>query len=64
MTTTKPELTEAEETRRGQIIAEMLRLKKDTFFSHVPVPRYKTEWGAKTALGLFRSVERIILDGE
>lgn len=47
---------EAEEKRRGELLARVLRLK--------PVrgkpDRYGTEWGDKTALGLYRTVARII----
>lgn len=51
-------LTEQEETKRGELIAQVLKLKKgkDGY--------YKTDWGAKTALGLFRTIERIVKDGE
>lgn len=66
------ELTEAEETRRGQLLVEMLGLEEDKYpamgskrrtVSYDP-PRYSTQWGRKTALGLFRSVRRLVLDGE
>lgn len=52
-------ISEAEEARRGQLLAEILglKLKRGT-------DRYSTTWGDKTALGLFRLVERIMLDGE
>lgn len=62
-------LTEAEETKRGAILASMLSLKEakqETAHGKLPFdpPRYSTEWGTKTALGLFRSIERIVIDGE
>jgi len=53
-------LTEAEEMRRGNLLAHVLKLRRDVEYSD----RWQTEWGTKTALGLFRSVERIIRDGE
>lgn len=53
-------LTEAEQARRGKIIAQALHLKHDR--EHPD--RYQTDWGTKTDLGLFRMIERIILDGE
>ena len=67
----KPEifngLTEAEETRRGLLIASILHLKPIAVKDMYPAKdfgRYHTAWGTKTALGLFRTVERIIKDGE
>ena len=56
-----PDISEEEETRRGEILVSLLNLK--------PIrppepgsdaPRYRTEWGSKTALGLFRTVDGII----
>lgn len=41
---------------RGKRLAEILQLKKDSKFED----RYKTEWGSKTALGLFHTVHAII----
>lgn len=61
------ELSEAEETRRGELLIEMLGLKPVGRNHHewgMSPPRYNTTWGTKTALGLFRSVSRLILDGE
>lgn len=52
-------ISEAEETRRGELLAEVLSLKKSR-----ETGRYATTWGDKTALGLYRVVERIIQDGE
>lgn len=54
------ELTEAQETRRGELLAKVLKLRKDR--EHPD--RYVTEWGTKTPLGLFRAVSRIVADGE
>ncbi len=55
----KPEqaaITEAEETRRGLMLAEVLRIKK----ARGEKDRFDTEWGTKTALGLYRTVARIV----
>jgi hypothetical protein len=49
-------LDEAEETRRGKAIAEVLQLRK----VH---GRYQTTWGSKTELGLFRTLQRLIMEG-
>lgn len=54
------QLTEQEEERRGRLIAEALRLKRDKKHEN----RYRTEWGTKTDLGLFRMMERLVIDGE
>jgi hypothetical protein len=53
-------LDETEQIRRGKVLAQMLLLKPSREFSD----RYITEWGTKTALGLFLSVKRIVEDGE
>lgn len=63
------ELTEAEEAKRGAVLASMLNLKEakqTTAHGVLPFdpPRYSTEWGTKTALGLFRTIKRIVEDGE
>lgn len=55
-------LTEQEEIRRGELLAEVLHLRPIRIGEETG--RYRTTWGSKTALGLFRTVERIILDGE
>ncbi len=54
-----PVIDDAEETRRGRLLAEVLQLKMDkhTFC-------FNTTWGDKTHLGLFRTVARIVIDGE
>lgn len=56
----KPELTETEQARRGRLIAQALGAKQDRQYPD----RWRTDWGTKTDLGLFRIVERFILDGE
>jgi hypothetical protein len=45
--------------QRGEMIANLLGLKKSKSNG-----RYDTNEGDKTALGLFRTIERIINDGE
>lgn len=47
------DLSEEEQARRGEAIARALRLKREK--EHPD--RYLTEWGTKTALGLFRTVQ-------
>lgn len=57
------DLSEAEETKRGEEIAKILDLSASQVdFSGNQL--YMTEWGTKTPLGLFRVVKRIVLDGE
>jgi hypothetical protein len=58
---TKTEITEQEEKRRGELMASMLRLRKLPGYSE---PRYNTEWGTKTALGLYRVMDRIVKGGK
>lgn len=61
------ELTEAEETKRGTALVEMLELlpmRQTQAEIRTHGRRYRTSWGTKTALGLFRSVKRIVEDGE
>lgn len=48
-------LTEAEEARRGALLAQMLNLKRSP-----EKDRWLTQWGTKTDLGLYRSIKRII----
>jgi len=60
MTTIQNDITEEEQTRRGAILASILKLKRDREYPD----RWQTTWGTKTDLGLFRCVERIVLDGE
>ena len=59
----REELIEAEERRRGELLAEVLRLRKCRGSTDCE-SRYQTTWGSKTVLGLYRTVERIVLDGE
>lgn len=56
------ELNEDEKTRRGLMLASVLRLKlqHSGMRQHV----YGTEWGTKTAYGLFATCQRIIQDGK
>lgn len=54
------QLPEAEEIRRGKLAAEVLNLKRDRTYPD----RYLTDWGNKTDLGLFRTLKRLVLDGE
>ena len=61
--TFKPEpqkLTDEEEASRAAILCEMLQLKR----SKEHKDRFLTGWGTKTALGVFRSAQRIIEKGE
>ena len=53
-------LPEAEQARRGQMIAEALNLRK--CFEHAD--RWRTDWGTKTSLGLFRTLKRMIDEGK
>lgn len=57
-------LTEAEEARRGALLAEVLKLKRDKQYPDC----WSIKWGGvsdrKTDLGLFRVVNRIVKDGE
>lgn len=55
-----PDLTEAQEAERGALLARVLKLKRDREHKD----RWQTDWGTKTDLGLFRTVERIVIDGE
>lgn len=52
------EISEDEERRRGELIAEVLGYKKRGG------GYYHTKWGTKTDLGLFRVMKRIVLEGE
>lgn len=58
---TEVELPECEEARRGQLIADMFLLRKD--LPGYP-DRYKSSTGNKTALGVFRTMKRLVEDGE
>ena len=54
----KPPITEREKIRRGDLLGGILGVKYIKKES-----RYKTEWGTKTALGLYETAKRIIEDG-
>jgi len=54
-------ISEAEEAKRGEEIARRLSLKPLKEFNPV---RYETTGGNKTALGLFRTMQSIIINGE
>lgn len=54
------QLTEEQQKERGQLIADVLKLRKDPEHKD----RYQTTWGTKTALGIFLVVERIIQEGK
>ncbi len=56
--TTAAELSETEETKRGALIAEILKLKASKENG-----RFFTTWGDKTALGLFRTIQGIVEGG-
>ena len=51
------EITEEEEIRRGEEIARILGLKRNS------AGRFDTTHGDKTALGLFRTLEWFVIDG-
>ena len=53
-------LTEAQEIERGSLIISVLNLKK----VKGTADRFNTAWGDKTPLGMFRLMERLVLDGE
>lgn len=55
----KIKINESEEIRRGQLLAKILKLKKKNGFYHL-----SEGFDTKTDLGLFRVIERIVLDGE
>jgi hypothetical protein len=55
----EPEITEDQEAKIGRAIAIVLMLKKDSDHGD----RYITEWGNKTAIGLYRTVKCIINEG-
>lgn len=59
-----PIISEAEETRRGELLVKLLNLRPAFVRPKPAVTMYHTQWGTKTALGLFRMVERLVKDGE
>lgn len=62
MTKETEQLTEAEQTARGQEIARVLQLKhaRDQNGKRYKPERYNTTHGTKTALGLFRTLEHLL----
>ena len=54
------EIDETEEMRRGLMLCEVLNIRRDS----TERERYATLWGTKTALGIFRTVKRIIDEGK
>jgi hypothetical protein len=58
-------IPEAEEARRGALLSKVLKLRKDReCVDRWSTDCWRTDWGTKTDLGLFRMVERIVKDGE
>lgn len=51
-------IDEKEETQRGELLATVLGLKK------TKEGRYNTLWGTKSDLGLYRTVKRLVEEGE
>jgi len=56
---TDTHLTITQEEERGKLIARVLGLKP----SKIEQGRYMTEWGTKTAIGLYRTVKRLVEEG-
>ena len=50
------EITDTEKIKRGQIIAYVLKLKRDSKHHD----RFQTTWGNKTTLGLYLTTKRLI----
>lgn len=59
---TSTEKRESEAKRRGEMIANVLGLK--WIHSFEGGPRVMTDWGSKTAMGLYETMKRIVEDGE
>lgn len=57
-------LSETEQARRGGLAARVLRLKRAALVGRDRDDRWRTEWGTKTDLGLFRTIERIVKEGK
>ena len=53
-------ISEEEEARRGELIAFVLNLKRSENFPD----RVDTTWGNKTMVGLYRTMKRIVGQGE
>ena len=56
------QIDESEEMRRGLLIAAALNLKDKNKKGLVAL--YDTDWGAKNPIGLYRMMERLVIDGE
>lgn len=54
------EISIEEKEKRGKLIIEVLKVKK---VAGIP-GRFQTTWGAKTALGIYEVMTRIIEKGE
>lgn len=52
-------LTEKEQIAIGQSLIDILRLTEDRSENYNP-KRYITAWGNKTALGIYKTVKRIM----
>lgn len=60
-------LSDQEQIRRGELIVELFSLKAIRSQAHdlgMTNRLYDTKHGTKTALGLFRSIKRLIETGE
>ena len=53
---TEKEVIEREQIEAGKQLAEVFRLKRSKEFPD----RYETDWGTKTALGVYLVAERIV----
>jgi hypothetical protein len=53
-------LNEETQAARGQLLAEVLKLRKDSEHKD----RFQTTWGSKTAIGVFATVRRIVDEGQ
>lgn len=67
-TDTQNSISEAEETRRGLLLVQILNLKEARQTTaqgslHFDPPRYSTDWGTKTALGVYRIVANVVQSG-
>ena len=54
------QLTDEQKEYRGNYLAEIFKLKRDKEFKD----RYITEWGNKSAIGIYEIAKRIIERGE
>lgn len=53
-------LSEEAQAARGKILAEVLKLRKDSEHKD----RFQTTWGSKTEIGVFATVRRLVDEGE